>query len=344
MKIQWFSLAAAGWLVAGIGAAAFLGGCGKSSGGSLATVNGDPITMDEFVEYLKTKDRVRVVANNGQVAEARVADTLAFQALQDLVTRKVVHQLAVDEGVAADAKAVREEIEFRKQLNPNFVPQYTAAGFTLDRIKDQIQVDLDTERLLTKGITVSDAELDALIKDNRLDVTPATADLSWVFVRTQAKRDEVDNELKSGQSFSTVARRLSDASSASDQGARYPIRIVAQMPANLQTAVKATQEGQATDWIKGDGGYGKFYVEKKVGEKKEVLSKAKREYFRRELAKSQGAKAKDIGKRLADYLFGSKVLVEPKDLKSIWDKTIEKAKKERKIEVPSATGDTSQGK
>lgn len=339
MKTQWIIVAALGWAFAGAAAVGLISGCGKSGGATIATVNGDKITEEDFMNYLKTKDRIRVVTQSG-VAEARVADTLAYQALEDLVLRRVVLQLAKDEGVEPTDAEVLAEIEFRKKLNPSFVTQLTSNGMTLDRIKEQLKIDLATERLLTKGITVGESEVDKFIKDNKLDVSPATADLVWVFVTSEAKKTEVENQLRSGQNFSTVARSLSEARDVADTNARYGIRVVSQMPQQLQDVVSKTNESSTTDWISGDGGWAKFFVEKKTAEKKEAVTPEKKEYWKRELAKNQGSKAKDLGKRLADYLFGSTVNVEPKDLKGQWEKAFERAKRDRKIDIPAATGST----
>ncbi|MBI5707484.1 MAG: SurA N-terminal domain-containing protein [Armatimonadetes bacterium] len=334
VKWQWIALASV----------ALIAGCGGkgAAGGTLANVNGDAISMDDFLNYLKTKDTVRVMTNQG-VQQARVAESLGYQALQELVLRKVVVQLSKKEGVYPDDAKVAAEIEFRKKLDPQFVTKATSTGLTLDRIKEQLRVELASEGLLTKGVTVSDAELDQLIQTNKLDVTPAMADLVWVFVLTDTKKKQVDTELLSGQSFTSVARRLSDARDKEETGARFGERVIARMPKPVQDAIAKVAEGGTTAWIAGDGGWAKFYVEKKSADKKEALSPEKRTYFKRELAKSKGAKAKDLDARLADFLLSSDVKVEPKDLQSVWEKAIERAKKDRKVSAPGTSPDTGTG-
>jgi len=314
-----------------------IAGCGNRGGGVVATVNGEAITMDEFVGYLKTKERVRVVTNQG-MAEARVAETLAYQAMEDMIMRRIVAQLARDEKVfPTDAETINE-IEFRKKLSPNFVQLMNAQGMNWERIKEQLRIELATERLLSKGITITDDQLDKFIADNKLDREPATADLIWVFVKTPALRAQVDSDLKSGTSFSTVAARYTEAPRSKEQNCRYPTRVLAQLPDVIRPTVQKTSEGQSTDWVPGDGGWAKFFVEKKAPERKLTLDAAKREFYRREMAKAQGARAKDLDKRITDKLFESDVSVGPKELADLWKIAMERARKDRKVDIPAATG------
>ncbi|MFQ3669775.1 MAG: SurA N-terminal domain-containing protein, partial [Fimbriimonadaceae bacterium] len=74
-------------------AAITVAGCGGKSEDVVAVVNGERITTSQFYDYLERKPTVRVQTDNGPV-ELPVADTIAFQAIQDLIARRLILQLA----------------------------------------------------------------------------------------------------------------------------------------------------------------------------------------------------------------------------------------------------------
>lgn len=327
------------WILLAV-SAALLAGCSKGDeGGNLAVVNGDPITMQDFHAYLKTKERVRVVTSNG-VQEANVADTLAFQALEELISRQVMIQLAKDEGLFPNAADVTKELEFRKTLNTNYLTALTARGLTLERIKEAITSDLCIERLLTQGVTVTPEEVEQFITENPQQFTePALCDMLWIFVKSEEAKQNVERQLQSGQGFSTVAIQYSEAPQARQAAGRYGTRVVNQMPESVRKIAEGTAEGSSSAWIEGDGGFAKFYVEKKTAARPMQLDATRKEYIRRELAKARGAQASDLGKRLADRLFESEqnIKIAPKDLQDVWQRALDRAKEQRKVDVPSAS-------
>src|SRR5512132_2013253 len=97
------------WAICSLAAVAALGGCRGENSEILATVNGDSITVDTFNKYLGVKTSCRVIVQ-GQVVDLPVADTLAFQAMQDLVSRAVLEQMAKDEGVQPTPAQIESEI------------------------------------------------------------------------------------------------------------------------------------------------------------------------------------------------------------------------------------------
>jgi len=200
------------------------GGCGNSSSGGgeiLATVAGEPITMDEFNKYLAIKPTARVIVQ-GQMVELPVADTLAFQAMQDMVSRMAVFQMAKDEGVSPTEKDVEDEIAFQKKLNPTFLTGYQRRGLTMGQIREEVKFSLVQERLITKGITVTPEEVDDwLAKNPEAGVMPESAELSWILASTPERKAQVDTALKNGEKFSAVAVKLSQAPNAAIVNGRY---------------------------------------------------------------------------------------------------------------------------
>jgi len=309
-------------------------------------VNGESISIDEFHKYLEGKDTVRVRTNDGQVAEARVADSLAFQALQDMIGRQVIMQLAKDEGVYPSDADISKELDFQQKLTPGFLANLNRAGITMDRVKQNLKLTLAREKLITKGVTVTMAEAEDFIKQNPKQFTePAKVSMLWVFVKTADKKAKVEAAINSGQTFSLVASQLSDFPMARQQNGRFigpdgnPERSIDSLDPKLRDMVNKTAEGQMTGWLQLSDGSAKFFVEKKIPAKPLDMNNYRKEAVRRQLALQRGSQAIDLSKRVLDKLLVSKIDVKERALVEPWKAAFEKYKQEQKVDVPGGTNE-----
>ena len=332
--------------VASLACLLLMTGCGNSNS-SVANVSGDTISRDEFMEQLQTKGSVRVVVN-GQVGEVPVADTIAFQAMQDLVTRKIVLQLAKDEGVAPTEKEVDDEIAFRTKLDAGFVKNLQAKGFTLQGIRQNILSELAQERLITKGITVTESDVDKYMKDNPTQfIEPAKANMTWIFAKSAAKRDEAQKALDSGMLFKAAAKQYSEAPNAAETDGRFFIQgasdgsgdtDLTKLSADIRSKIEATDTGKATDWITAGTSYAKFFINSKTSAKPIEMTKEKKELLRRRMAIQRGNAASDLTRRVADKLKNAKIEVSDPSLKDMWARFEERLKAAAKdTKLPEAT-------
>lgn len=344
--------------MAAFGAASFVSigvfvaasGCGSSSGSSggatFAVINGESISIEDFHKYLESKSRVKVKTNDGQVVEAEVAESLAFQGLQDLIGRQIMFQLAKDEGVFPTDAEISKEVDYQQKLYPGFLTKMNQLGITMDRIKQDIRINLTREKLVTKGVTVTMAEAEDFIKQNpKRFMEPAKVSMLWVFVRTADKKAKVDQAIKSGQTFSLVAAQHSDFPLARQQSGRFvgpdgsSEREVQTLDPKLQEMVKNTPEGQLTPWLNLTDGSARFFIEKKVPEKPLEMNNYRKEKVRRDLALARGAQAIDLNKRVLDKLLASKIDVKERSLVDAWKNAFERFKQEQKVDVPGGTGE-----
>ncbi len=199
------------WKIASMLAVATLGvgalsGCGKvGGGGSLATVNGDSISMDQYHDAMESMRTVNVnlpanlvgnIALTGAQAQAQaggnkekmneyigalaqrlssqsfaapIAVPLSMQVLNQLINDKLLIQLAKDEGVAPSDKDVEEELKFQTKLDPNYVKLKKAQGIQMGQLRRQTELALAQERLLAKGVPVTAANVDDEIKAIKKD-------------------------------------------------------------------------------------------------------------------------------------------------------------------------------
>lgn len=326
--------------IAGFAACGLIFGVSGCSKGAdvIAVINGEPITEKEYYSYLEFKPEVRVVTANG-VANLTAAETLGFQAMQDLIAQKVTMQLAKDTKLYPTEDEINKELEFRKKLNPNFLTALTARGLTFDMIRRSITMDIIQEKMLTKDVKVDLAEAEQYVKDNPKEfIDPARADLSYIKVSDQRTKDQVDRELSSGQSFTTVAIKYSEAPDAKTANGKLVDRAtnssptIDSLPPDVQKAIANFNGGETTDWIRFVDGWGKFYVHKKTAAKPITMDDTKKEFLRRQLAKQKGAQGKDINRQVLTKLKDSKVDVQRTAFQEQWKAAFKRFMTENKLE------------
>ncbi|HWA83875.1 MAG TPA: hypothetical protein VG820_10595, partial [Fimbriimonadaceae bacterium] len=189
---------------------ALVAGCKKGEP-LVAVVNGHQITESEFYHYLELKPQVQVVVDpaglqsgsDGRLAKqpynGQVLASLGMQGLKDLVDETLVMQMASDDGVSPTEDDITNELNDRTKENPNFVRDLMNAGYTLTMVRKELALQLAQYNLTTKGITVTDAEVDKYITDHPNEfVIPETVDLTWVLVPDEKTKKLADADLKSG--------------------------------------------------------------------------------------------------------------------------------------------------
>ena len=291
-------------------------GCGGSK--NIVTVDGEAINIEDFNQYLSTKSTVRIMTQNGQPADAQVAETLGFQALQDLATRKIVMHMAADEGLAASEKDVEDEIKFKTALSPNYLTSLKNSGYTMGQIRQEVAYSLAQERLLTRGITVQMSEVDRIIKENPAQfMDPATITIAQIFVTSQDQKARVDAELKSSQPFKAVAAKYNK----DPQGDELTLPIASSaISDDLRKIFEATPLGSSTDWIPFGTGFKKFYIEGRTEAKPIDMTPERKQYILRQIALNYGRQANDLFDRVLERLRSSDVIVseDAQVLKDMW--------------------------
>lgn len=342
---NWFNFAGAVALALAVVASI---GCGNKEGGSgstLATVQGEAITMDEFHKYMEVMPNAQVTVQ-GQTVSLPVSDTLAFQAMRDLIAQRLVSQMAKDEGVWPSEAEITKEIEFQLKLNPEFLKALNARGLDMKLIRTSIAQDLAQERLITKGITVTKEDVDEFIKNNpKQFVEPAQADITVIAVKDDAGKAQVDQALKAGTTFADVAIRYSQAPNAAQGNTKFPPSqglqntAIDQLPTgpevNLKELIQKTPELQATPWVKFQGGNAKFFINKKIPERAVAMDDYQKERLRRTMAYQRGQQGSDFQKRIADAMKAKNIQVQYTPLKDPFKNVIAKAK-EADAAVPSS--------
>lgn len=349
-------------------------GC-NGGGSEVATVNNVAISEQDFNDYLSSKNSMNVDPNgfaSQQALQASIqrigagqpialAGTAGFQALRDLVIMQVTLQLAKEQGFDPTQDKVDAEVKYQKDLDDNFIKMLQEQrGMSMDQIRKQIAVDLARQALVTKGITVTDQDVDDFIKEAKQSqnlnlrqqfVDMGRADLQWIQVSTPAQQKAVDDALAKGQKFKDVALQYSEDPGKDQKQAALtqdPKGVVTAGLGQLQPVIEATDVNKTTNWVKDGNKFDKFYVVSKSKDKDKEITKTLREFARRQIATSRGNQGKDVGQDIMNALLNAKVEIKQSAFKSMWTQYFNnlKSSKEQKdaqsnaASMPqSATGD-----
>ncbi|MEN6521801.1 MAG: SurA N-terminal domain-containing protein [Armatimonadota bacterium] len=182
------------FVVAGLLVAFVLSGCGK---GSFVSVNGEKISKDEFYKKLE------LTSIQGRPAGELVLD--------QMINEKLIDQMAKEKGVLPTEAQINEKIEYLKK-DGSLTQVLQQRGLTIDEFKSEIYPRQAMINIVTKGVTVSDKEVNDRynqIKD-RLYTTAANVEIAAVICGKKEKIEKADAQIKQGVDFGTVAMRLSE--------------------------------------------------------------------------------------------------------------------------------------
>ena len=306
-------------------------GCKGKTSEVMATINGEQITREDFYTYMEHKPTVMVQTPQG-ASSANVATPLNFQSLNDLVNQKLLEQMAKDEGVYPSEQEIKAEIEFQQTKNQGFVKTLTSQGYTMSEIRRQLALERCRYKLITKGIKISEAQVDNYIKNNPQQfMNPKTVDLAWIVVKDEATQKEVDSAIKGGETFSIVATRYSIAKTPA-----YPSRLYSQFPDRLKQVVDKLPEGATSDWLVDGNNKVRFRVEKKTEASKIEIKPWMKVEIERALATQKGSVAVDLDKRLLAKRKDAALVVNTPGLKEQFD-TVAKSLKESDVKAGTTT-------
>ncbi|MEZ0327675.1 MAG: peptidyl-prolyl cis-trans isomerase [Fimbriimonas sp.] len=251
-----------------------------------------------------------------------------FLTLEQLITERLVLQLAKQKGAFPTDIEVAAELKARTEDNPKLLTEWTALGRTAEELNALIRYELAQFKISSFGITVTDQEVEKFYKDNPTMYTvPKQVKLRVIVVEKDADKTAVDTALGAGKPFPDVAKQLSvDISRAN--GGEYGTVPLAMLSTPARTAVDAVKIGQATSWVSSqtaDGGnrFVKFQVLDILPEKKLELDAKLRRGIRRRLMLDRGTVKNDIRKEMNALRAKAKIDIKEPQFAEIYKKFIE---------------------
>ena len=218
---------------------------GKAEDNVVARVNSEVITKDELYDFL--------VKENGQTA------------LNSLIATKIVELEAKSQDIKATAEDVQKEIDAiaeqygGQEAFEQFLEMY---GYSLDDIKNNIEMNLNIKRLLEPDIKIEEDEVKAYFEANkeRFDVKEQVK-ASHILVDSEDKAKEVKEKLLAGEDFAELAKDYSIDTGNNQQGGELGFFSRGQMVQEFEDAAFSLEIGKISDPIKTKHGYHIIKVE-----------------------------------------------------------------------------------
>lgn len=250
---------------------------------TVATVNGEEIKAPEYyhrMEYLPDVGKM----TNGVFINAQPG----YMALERLITERLLLQLAKEKGLYPSDAEVDAEVKFRTTGQPDMVKNFLASGGTEADLKYLIRIELAQFKLSTRGVIVTDQEVEKHYKENPSRFTvPRLLEVRIITVPDEATRDKVDADLKAGKAFADVAKQYSTNLSKVN-GGQIPPQPIEAFPKEVQDAINKIKIGQSTAWIPTNGIFMKLFFEKAQPQKTYPLDATLKEQLKRSLMIDRG--------------------------------------------------------
>ena len=243
--------------------------------------------------------------------------------LEQLITERLVFQLAKEKGVFPSDTELQTELNFRLESNPRLLEDWQLTGRTRAELEHQIRFELAQFKIATFGITITDQQVEQFYKDNGAMYTiPKRVTLRVIALKEKAMMTTVDNELKA-KTFAEVARKYSDDISKLD-GGNFGTLPLNSLQEPLRTAIANIKIGQTTPWLAVETMNLKFMLENVLPESKPPLDAKMKQIVRRRMLTDQGKVRNDIQKEMADMRKRSKISITQKEFQDAYDRLLEK--------------------
>lgn len=286
------------------------------------TVNGEEIRGTEY--YRRMEYLPGVGKPTGRTFSELPPGLLT---MDQLITERLVFQLAKQKGVLPTDLEVDAELKVRQQENPNLVTNWTASGRTMDELRYQVRFELAQFKIQTFGVTITNQEVDNHYKTSAAIYTePKKAKLRVIVVQSEGDRDTVDAALKSGTSFAAAATKYS-ADVTKANGGEYGTVPYAFLNTQVRDAVQAIKIGESTTWLSVAGSdkptFMKFMLEDVIPETKLPLDDNLRRSIRRRLMMDRGTVKNDIQKEMIAMRQSAKIDIKQKEFADAYQKFIQ---------------------
>ncbi|MEL7567179.1 MAG: peptidylprolyl isomerase [Dehalobacterium sp.] len=230
-------------LILGI-AAAIASACSSEV---VASVNGDPISKEEFYDAL--------VKQNGQAA----LDSLITDRIRELEVKKY--------NITNSEEEIEQELANLIEQNGGeeyFNQTLDAYGLTLDDVKEDLKGNLEIEKLLEREISISEEETKNYFEENKESLAQQEqVQVRHILVENENTAKEVKEKLTAGEDFAEMAKAYSTDTGTKDSGGELGFIFRGQMVEEFEKAAFSLEVGKTSDPVKTEYGYHIINVEDK---------------------------------------------------------------------------------
>ncbi|MGB7048463.1 MAG: peptidylprolyl isomerase [Candidatus Cybelea sp.] len=229
-----------------------------SDGGTVATVNGQPISEASFNARLQTTPLARTV-------------------LQQMVQDVLIQQYATSNKITVtDAEVDAREAQLKQNFpSGSWDEMLKSRGLTETDVKAALREQIILDRALAKDVNIKPSAIqDYFNKNHATFDTPEQVTARHILVPNLAEAQKVEQLLKSGQSFATVAKQYSTDPGSKDKGGELGTFRRGQMVPAFDKVAFTLPVNQISEPVKSPFGYHIIQVEARVPGKKATLASA----------------------------------------------------------------------
>jgi len=126
-------------------------------------------------------------------------------------------------------------------------------GMTMTQFRDNVETQLLLFKAQTKGVKVTDKELQDYFNKNKSQYVQVKA--RHILVDKKSTADSIEKQLKSGTDFATLAKKYSTDTGSKDQGGELGWVKKGQMVPEFETALFKLKKGEISQPVKSQYGY-----------------------------------------------------------------------------------------
>jgi peptidyl-prolyl cis-trans isomerase SurA len=239
----------------------------------VAVVNSEPITNNEVRQRMARFEQQ--LAQQGQPVPPHAEFTR--QVLERLISEKAQLQLARESGMKVDEAAVdmaEQNIARQNQIDvPEMRRRLRADGIQLasfrEELRNQILLGRLRDRELESRVKVTDHDVDQYLRDHASSNDPASLELNVAHIliavpenatpaQVEALRQKalrVQERARAGEDFAKLAREVSDAPGAAQNGGVVGLRTGDRYPPLFLQAVQSVPEGGVSEVVRSGAGF-----------------------------------------------------------------------------------------
>jgi len=240
-------------------ALAILAGCsssGGSSGGDIASVNGEKISRSQFDSKLEGSPSARQVLNS-------------------LVQSVLVDQYAKDNHVdVADSEVQKKEDEIKSKYPAGqFDTLLKQQGLTETDVKNILRQQIVLQKAVDKDIHITDKQVKDYLDKNHASLDkPEQVRARHILVADKKTADMIEQKLKGGAKFEDLAKQYSTDPSSKDKGGELGFFSKGQMVPAFQDAAFSQKINVVGPPVKSPFGFHIIQVEERKPAMKATLA------------------------------------------------------------------------
>ena len=274
---------------------------------TVVVVNGEEIKGAEYYH------RMEYLGGVGKPMSSGVAEfPPGFLTIEQLITERLILQLAKNKGVAPTDPEVENELKVRIADDPKFLENWLNSGKTEAELRYMVRLQLAQFKAATAGVNVTDQEVEQHYKENpAMYTTLKHVKISVIAVRDADTQQKVDAELKAGKTFAEVAKTHSEDLTKGAGGLVGNISYAA-IPEQVRTALDKIKIGQTTEWLTSSNAKLKFLLQDVTLPKKLELTPQLKRDIRKRLLMDKGSIRNNVAKEMFDLRLKSNIDIKDK--------------------------------